>query len=318
MTPTGRTEASPTWEQFYSLGLIGYPLGQSLSPEIHKAALETLGLRGDYYLYPLPPTLEGRDGLEDLIEGVRTAKISGLNVTIPHKSTIIPLLDVLTPTAKAIGAVNTVYLDGDRAIGDNTDAPGFWRDAQRALQIPSHPRMKKRHAVILGAGGSARAAAYALLEWCYHITIAARRKEQAKAIRDQFPEYDSQITVVDLIDLQGGLTGTGDEVLVVNATPVGMYPRVDESPWPRGVPFPKDSAFYDLVYNPKETLLVRQARDAGLRGITGLGMLVEQAALAFQLWTGMEAPREVMMEAAEESLKLMKMESSNRTGELRS
>jgi shikimate dehydrogenase len=209
-----------------------------------------------------------------------------------------------------------VYLDGDQVVGDNTDAPGFRRDSRTALQIPSNPGKKKRHAVILGAGGSARAAAYALLERGYRLTIAARRKEQAKALRDQFPEYDCQISTVDLIDLKGRLTGTGDDLLVVNATPVGMYPQVDETPWPRGIPFPKDSAFYDLVYNPRETLLIRQVRDAGLRGETGLGMLVEQAALAFERWTGREAPRDVMMEAAEKSLDLRKMESSNRTGEL--
>jgi shikimate dehydrogenase len=315
MTPTGRTEASFAGEKFYSLGLIGYPLGHSLSPQIHKTALESLGLRGGYHLYPLPPTREGQEGLDDLIEGVRTGKISGLNVTIPHKSTIIPLLDLLTPTSRAIGAVNTVYRDGDLVVGDNTDAPGFWSDARKTFQIPAQSKVKVYHAVILGAGGSARAAAYALLDRGYRLTIAARRIEQAKALRDQFPDYGDQITV---IDLQNGLISIGDEMLVVNTTPVGMYPRVDESPWPRGVPFPKDSAFYDLVYNPRETLLVRQVRQAGLRGDTGLGMLVEQAALAFEQWTGREAPRQVMMEAAEVSLKLKKKESSNRTGEPKS
>src|SRR3972149_8259432 len=105
------------------LGLIGYPLGYSLSPKIHRAALKSCSLEGDYSLFPIPPG--DHQGLKTLLARVRSGEITGLNVTIPHKQTIVPLLDGLTPTAKAIGAVNTIYLKNGKLTGDNTDAPGF-------------------------------------------------------------------------------------------------------------------------------------------------------------------------------------------------
>jgi len=299
MMPTGNNAPSSSRDQPYSLGLIGYPLGHSLSPQIHTAALEALGMQGEYRLYPVPPRDEGWEALKDLIDGVRNRKITGLNVTIPHKSTVIPLLDALTQTASVIGAVNTIYLDGEQVIGDNTDASGFWRDVQSVLPVPDSKGLRESRAIILGAGGSARAVAYALLTRNYHLTIAARRRNQAIELQRHFPAYQDQIT---LVDLKHGLTEIDDNVLIVNTTPLGMHPQVDDSPWPLGLPFPGGSVFYDLVYNPRETRLIKQVKAAGLPGETGLGMLVEQAALAFERWTSMGAPRQVMMKAAEISL----------------
>jgi shikimate dehydrogenase len=152
-------------------------------------------------------------------------------------------------------------------------------------------------ALILGAGGSARAVAYALLYAGFEITIAARRLQQAEEIQRHFPAFRNRIAPIDL----GSLADlVGSHNLIVNTTPVGMRPNIHASPWPAGVPFPEDAAIYDLVYNPIETMLVREAQAAGRKAVNGLGMLVEQAALAFERWTGLVAPRDAMMAAVYE------------------
>ena len=290
----------------YSLGLIGYPLGHSLSPQIHEAALHALGINGAYELYPVDPdhqpltresqlTLQVKADepltIDNLLGQIRAGIIDGLNVTIPHKQNVIPHLDVLTPAAETIGAVNTIFLKGNQLIGDNTDAPGFWRDLQR-LEMPADQR--KRSALILGAGGSARAVVYALLNQGYQVSITARRIVQAQALCKQMSVISEQLHILDPAH---GTPSTDHYTLLVNTTPVGMHPHENESPWPVEIPLPKQASVYDLVYNPSETLLVKRARKAGLLASTGLGMLIEQAALAFECWTGLAAPRDVMMEA---------------------
>ena len=140
----------------YQLGLIGYPLGHSLSPTIQQAALQAMCLPGEYRLYPIEPLPQGQSALVRLIERMRRGELDGLNVTIPHKPSVVPLLDELTPTAAGIRAVNTIYRDGSRLFGDNTDAPGFLTNLER-LEITRPGR-----ALVLGAGGSARSVVYAL------------------------------------------------------------------------------------------------------------------------------------------------------------
>src|SRR5512134_3742406 len=139
------------------LGLTGYPLGHSLSPRIHEAALSSCGLDGNYSLFPISP--DDKQGLEDLLARVRSGEITGLNVTIPHKQNVIPFLDELTPTAKAIGAVNTIYMRENRLIGDNTDAPGFLSDLKKLVATETR-RHRDLNVLVLGAGGSARAVVY--------------------------------------------------------------------------------------------------------------------------------------------------------------
>ncbi len=284
----------------YRLGLIGYPLGHSLSPPIHHAALDALDLEGKYKLFPIPPLPEGKTALSELIQQIRNEEIQGLNVTIPHKQSVIPLLDKLTAPAEAIGAVNTLFQKDDQLIGDNTDAAGFWMDMQRIAGRAERNAYRPPHsALILGAGGSARAVAYSLLKNGFTITIAARRLEQAHAISKQLSLFSDQISSIELSNLQ---SPTSNFQLIVNTTPVGMHPQMDASPWPTGVPFPKNAAVYDLVYNPRQTALVRQALAAGLPAITGLGMLIEQAALSFERWTGLQPPRKLMTLALESEL----------------
>jgi shikimate dehydrogenase len=268
------------------LGLIGYPLGHSLSPKIHTAALQAYGLEGDYSLFPIEP--DDMPGLKDLFNRVRTGEISGLNVTIPHKQNVIAFMDELTPTARAIGAVNTIYLKEDKLIGDNTDAMGFLTDLKHAFDFSSF--ILPPSALVLGAGGSARAIVYALLNDGWDVTIAARRIEQAEQLANSFNAHNIKTT--NFPDLR---PSTFD--LLVNTTPIGMSPNVDGSPWPQEIPFPNAAVIYDLVYNPRETKLVKDARSQGLNATTGLGMLIEQAALAFELWTGKIPPRHTLFES---------------------
>ena len=257
----------------YSLGLIGYPLGHSLSPQIHGAALHALGMSGEYSLYPVAPNPSraiegGRLTLEGLLEQMNTGEIQGLNVTIPHKQNIIPLLDELTPAAETIGAVNTIFVQENKLIGDNTDSPGFWGDLKR---LAVSDQQSSSSALVLGAGGSARAVVYALLTHGYHVTITARRIEQAQKLCNQLSVISAQLSMVDFVHRS---LHTDHYSLLVNTTPVGMHPHGNESPWPVDIPLPKHAAVYDLVYNPRETLLVRHARENRLPATTGLGMLV--------------------------------------------
>ena len=288
----------------YLLGLIGFPLDHSLSPAIHAAALRNLDLKGDYRLYPVPPLPAGAAILEDNLSLLRRGDLMGLNVTIPHKQAILPLLDALTPTAQAIGAANTIYYRGNQLWGDNTDAAGFMADLHFlgwSLPVADNP-----HALILGSGGSARAVSYALAHAGWRLTIAARRQEQAQNLVDKLQQFSNIAPTRDGDDL---LTAAHLDSrllidlhpppdLIINTTPLGMNPYQDQSPWPEDLPFPSSqAAVYDLVYNPPETRLISAARKAGLQVANGLGMLVEQAALSFEIWTGYSAPRDVMRQA---------------------
>ena len=272
------------------LGLVGHPLERSLSPKIHLAAFQSCGLQGDYSLFPIPP--DSKQGLEDLLARVRSGEITGLNVTLPHKQNVIPFLDELTSTAKSIGAVNTIYYRNYKLSGDNTDAPGFLSDLKRFIGNQESKIANKKSALILGAGGSARAVIYALLNDGWNITVAARRIEQAQQLITSFAPRELRVMNYDPFDLEP-LTFN----LIVNTTPVGMTPNINQSPWPDGLRFPHQAMVYDLVYNPRKTKLVRDARLSGLSAETGIGMLVEQAALAFEIWTGRKPSRNALFES---------------------
>lgn len=269
------------------LGLIGYPLGHSLSPKIHAAALKACNLQGCYSLFPIHP--EDKQGLKDLLARIRSGEIRGMNVTIPHKQNVIEFMDELTPTAQAIGAVNTIYMHGDKLIGDNTDAPGFLADLKR---VSNSSFTLQPSALIFGAGGSARAVVYALANDGWNVAIAARRIEQAQQLADSFTNFQVQVADFSSFIIH-------HPSLLVNTTPLGMTPDIETSPLPENTIFAENTFIYDLVYNPRETKLVRDARAQGRNASTGLGMLVEQAALAFEKWTGHTPQREVLYQAVE-------------------
>ena len=281
--------------KFWQLGLLGYPLEHSLSPLLHTAALHAAGLAGEYCLHAVPP--DAPDDVGRLLDRVREGEIDGLNVTIPYKQTVLPYLDELTPVATAIEAVNTIYARWGYLVGDNTDAPGFLNDIARIVGWPlSDLRPAGRElpsALILGAGGSARAVAYALSYAGWHVWVAARRLEQARkltaSLRQRISTPIHHITFTGLPVLFDAVAPRFD--LLVNATPVGMAPEGETSPWPDKLELPRGAFVYDLVYNPPETALLRAAREANLPAANGLGMLVEQAALSFERWTGCVAPR---------------------------
>ena len=277
----------------FKLGLIGYPLSHSLSPNIHTAALRACGFEGDYSLFPIYP--EDKNGLQDLLSRVRSGETHGLNVTIPHKQNVISFLDKLTPTAEAIGAVNTIYLREGELIGDNTDAAGFLTDLKNFLATAAQ-RNEANRALIVGAGGSARAVVYALLNDGWDVILTARRIEQAQHLAHSIANTKSPGVVSSFTDVEFSKIA-----LLVNTTPVGMTPNIDQSPLPENLSLPRHVSMYDLVYNPRETKLVKEARAQGLNATTGLGMLIEQAALSFELWTGHKPLREIMRASVEGS-----------------
>jgi shikimate dehydrogenase len=278
--------------EVFSLGLVGYPLGHSISPALHGAALRAAGLEGKYRPFEIPPLPQGSAALADLLEAMRRSELHGLNVTIPHKQSLFPYLNDCTPAARKIGAVNVVFCQEGRLMGDNSDADGFKRDLERVLAEAD--RVAVGRALVLGAGGSARAVVYALQQAGWVVTVAARRIEQAQSLAEAF--MDGETTAVGLD--ANGLRSAGNVDLIVNTTPIGMHPHPAESPWPAELPLPARAVVYDLVYNPSSTRLVRAAREAGLPAASGLGMLVEQAALSFERWTGHCADRQAMTQAA--------------------
>jgi 3-phosphoshikimate 1-carboxyvinyltransferase len=285
---------TPMQPSTFRLGLTGYPLEHSLSPILHAAALTSCALHGDYTLFPIHP--DDHQGLKDLLARIRSKEIQGLNVTLPHKQNVIPWLDELTPTARNIGAVNTIYLREDRLIGDNTDAPGFLTDLKKSIGQTVFSR--RPSALILGAGGAARAVVYALTQDGWEVTIAARRLAQSREIARCF----ENVKIIKMDSLQFQRLNLQ---LIVNATPIGMMPDIDQTPWPAGMPFPPQVMVYDLVCNPHETKLVGGARAQGLSATTGAGMLVEQAALAFEIWTGCKVATSVLFETLKYELNYM-------------
>jgi shikimate dehydrogenase len=289
----------------YHFGLIGYPLEHSYSPRIQHTMLRIANISGEYRLYPASPEGDGLDRIAGLLQQMRHASLDGLNVTIPHKQTIIPLLDELTGTAQAIGAVNTIYLSQDVLVGDNTDAPGFLTDVEHFLPAEISGKAN-RIALVLGAGGAARAVVYALMGVGWQVFIAARNPKKASSLverllaREPFSKssgaLDAQLCEIDLRHLDHLMSVTPID-LVVNATPVGMAPHVQASPWPDGLDLPPACLVYDLVYNPGETLWMSQARQRGHLARNGWGMLVAQARLAFEKWTGVNVPLDHLMES---------------------
>ncbi|PJF44870.1 MAG: shikimate dehydrogenase [Phototrophicales bacterium] len=270
------------------VGLIGYPVEHSLSPAMHNAAFEALGLDWHYELLPTPP-----EQLESRIRQLVADGYVGMNVTVPHKQAVMTYLDRIALAARGVGAVNTILIEDSITEGHNTDVAGFILDLESAGFFP-----QKKHALVLGAGGSARAVVLGLANRGAQVTVSARREEAAWQLREDVRKgvsYTFDIRVQAWASLQSAL----DEAdLIVNCTPVGMWPNVDESPLSGDLKIRSESTVYDLVYRPAKTRLLQQAEAAGARAIGGLGMLVYQGAAAFELWTGQTAPIEVMRQAA--------------------
>ena len=276
--------------------IIGYPLGHSLSPVIHNAGFQALGLDVHYEAWPVPPA-----ALPAAVERVRGEEMLGMSVTIPHKQAVMPLLDEIDPVAAAIGSVNTIVKRDGRLIGYNTDKEGFMRPLRLAGCDP-----QGLNALVLGVGGSERAVAYGLVEaGVASIALAGRRPERVEAAASQLeataPNKAPVARVPWTADALAAAAANAD--LVVNCTPVGMRhtPQEHESPLAESMLRP-GLWVVDIVYNPLETLLLRLARKAGARPVAGLAMLVYQGAAQQALWTGREPPVDIMLKAAEAAL----------------
>jgi shikimate dehydrogenase len=280
------------------VGLIGWPVGHSVSPAMHNAAFAALEL--DWRYVPLPVDPIQPDAVRDAVRGMRALGMAGINVTVPHKQAVLPFLDHIAPAAQAIRAVNTIIVAADGSLtGDNTDAPGFIADLRAHGVEPAGRRV-----LVLGAGGSARAIVYGLAQaGAHHITVANRSVERAEQLLNDLRPFLGATTGAVVALLDGLAEAAAGATLVVNCTSLGMTPRADTTPWPVELPLRPDQIVYDLVYNPADTLLLQQARARGAQAIGGLGMLIWQGALAFEQWTGQPAPVATMRAAAEEQMR---------------
>lgn len=259
--------------------LIGHPVGHSLSPVIHKAAYAALGLDWHYAVMDvLEPDL---DAVLSQMDGQR---LVGANITIPYKQAVHARVDQLTPTAEAVGAVNTVYRRDGKLIGENTDVAGFLQP----LVAMQGKNWSDARAIILGAGGAARAVAHALTRELKmkEVAVTARREATARAIPD-----------VSIVDWNERSRASADVDLIVNTTPVGMAPHTDACPLPVTHRFSAGQTIYDLIYAPERTRLLALAEESDATTIGGLPMLIGQAAEAFRIWTGQEMPIEAVKKA---------------------
>ena len=273
------------------LGVIGYPLGHSISPAIHQAALDHLGIVASYDAWETHP-----DDLPGLIGRMRQAECLGASVTIPHKESVAGLMDGLSPEASAIGAVNCIVSSGGRLIGHNTDCSGFITALDRCASFSA----KGTSVLLIGSGGAARAIGHSLLrEGVASLTITNRTPSRGEALAADLSGVAAFVPL-DPADLE---TSAARADLIVNSTSVGM----SSGGHPDGCPIPPElipstSLVSDIVYSPSETPLLRAASQRGARTLGGLPMLIFQGAAAFELWTGRAAPVDVMLEAGRRAL----------------
>ncbi|MEJ7838338.1 MAG: shikimate dehydrogenase [Thermomicrobiales bacterium] len=263
-------------------GVIGDPVDHSLSPIMHNAAFQELGIHVHYELWPTPA-----DQLMTRVNSVRDENVLGANVTVPHKQSVFDLVDATTATADRVGAVNTIIPIGNGLLGDNTDVYGFTASLRESAAVP------QRAVLLLGAGGASRAVLVALGELgVSRIYVANRTEQRARGLVDELGTVATQVLPVG--DIPSML---GEIDLMINATSLGWH---DDA-----LPLPVDSfgqvepgtVAMDLTY--RDTAFLRAARGAGLRTIDGLGMLIHQGARSFALWTGVEPPVETMRAAVE-------------------
>jgi shikimate dehydrogenase len=253
---------------------------------MHNAAFDHLGLPYRYMLLPTPP-----GQLSERIRRCVAEGFAGWNVTVPHKESVPACLDEMSEEVRATGACNTVRVERGTLLGYNTDVAGFLAGLEEAGGIP--PGSK---AVLLGAGGAARAVVWALLRAGHDVLILSRRAEQAGALAGALNARHGTLDVPTLSRALGGAE------MLVNCTPAGMWPHDDAAPLPEGVRLPESTLVYDLIYRPRPTRLLREASMAGCRTQDGLAMLVYQGAAAFEIWTGRAAPVATMRQACLEAL----------------
>ncbi|BAQ63473.1 shikimate dehydrogenase [Geminocystis sp. NIES-3709] len=271
------------------LGIIGDPIEHSKSPVMQNAAIEMLNL--DYVYVPFEVK---KEDLEIVFKGFQAINLRGFNVTIPHKENVISFLTKITDTAKKIGAVNTVWLGGEGWHGTNTDIDGFIAPLKELNRD-----WTKITPMVLGAGGASRAVIVGCEQLgCQEVRVIGRNLEKLEALKDSFAysNLNCQISVYSWDKLTNLIP---DSELIVNTTPIGMYPNIDNSPLTKEQNrlVKQNTIAYDLIYTPRPTLFLQQAQLQGAIIIDGSEMLVQQGAVGFEIWTQKQAPIEIMRQA---------------------
>jgi len=265
--------------------VIGHPVGHSLSPVMQNAALQVMGIDAIYVAFEV-----SAEALVPAVLGLEAIGVAGVNCTIPHKEAVVPLMDELSEDAAAIGAVNTIVFENGRRIGHNTDAAGFLASVRSHGEEP-----RGRRAVVLGAGGSARAVVTALGRAGAQITVANRTQSRAERLCAEVNgRLKRDVAIAVPLDEEALVAPIQEAALLVNTTSLGMSPEINGMPAVPMRAMGPHLFVYDLIYNPLETQLLRVARERGARGAHGAGMLARQGALALERWTGKQAPAELM------------------------
>ncbi|MBI5682194.1 MAG: shikimate dehydrogenase [Deltaproteobacteria bacterium] len=276
------------------LGIFGYPITHTLSPIMHNTALKAKGIDMVYLPFEVSP-----DSIKTAVNAIRALNIHGVNITIPHKETVLSFLDEISEEAKLIGAVNTVVNCNGRLIGYNTDGDGYIASLKRDLNF----NVKGKKVVLLGAGGAARAIlAAAAKRGAKNVVIVNRTLQRAVSLADEFkrhfPNRDISASGMDREEFKRHLP---DANLIINTTSLGMEGR-GELDIPFDVVPKKQTIVSDIVYKPSQTSFLKKAGRYKIRTHRGLGMLVEQGAISFKLWTGQDMPKELVYKALKRRL----------------
>lgn len=273
------------------LGVIGHPVEHSLSPVMHNAAIARMGLDYVYVPFPVDP-----QNLKVALQGFASIGVVGFNATIPHKQAIIPLLSEISPIAEAVGAVNTVTRSDNGWIGTNTDVEGFLAP----LKTTYNRDWSQTVAVVLGNGGAARAVVAGCAKLgCAEIYVVGRNTQKLDEFRNSWVN-SPLFANLQVCEWHSLLKLIPQANLLVNTTPIGMYPKVEESPLSAEdmAQLPREAIAYDLIYKPKPTKFLQQAQQGGLTAIDGLEMLVQQGAAALKIWLQRETvPVDVMRQS---------------------
>ncbi|WP_026689168.1 shikimate dehydrogenase [Alteribacter aurantiacus] len=273
-----------------NMGVFGHPIGHSKSPVMHNAALKELGISGTYEAYDIHP-----DDLEEAVDSLRRNHFRGVNVTLPHKVSVMPFLDEVSSDARAIGAVNTIVNENGRLIGYNTDGQGYLN----SLIAESGEDIKNKRVLVIGAGGASRAVAVSLKKYGVNfLAITNRTLSKAKDIA-RICEPIGRVNVLPSTIAQANVTSFD---IIINTTSIGMEPDVTRMPFSLET-LKRDSIVSDLIYTPFKTRFLQVAENKGAKTINGLGMFINQGAIAFELWTGKQAPRDKMRQVVLETLK---------------
>lgn len=296
LRPEDLTGISP---EDVSLAVLGFPIGHSISPAIHNAALLEMAKSDSRFAkWRYRPIEVEAERLSDVLPILLKAGFRGLNLTIPHKVQALDLVVELSAEARAIGAVNTLLASDDGWRGFNTDGYGL----EQALRDELEVDLEGAKVILLGAGGAARAAAaQCLLRGCRKLWIGNRSPDRLRELLDVLPALGDDVEVSGFaFNESSSVFADQSDLVVINATSLGLRP---EDPAPLDLlTLPMGAKVYDMVYNPSETALLRQARDLGLRATNGLSMLVHQAARSLGIWTGGDVPVDAMFTAARKEL----------------